>query len=124
MTNSDEASICEVEFGTQISKLVVAISDDESVSEADRLSLFTTNCDSYVVLTTGKTGKPNMAIEREADELTKADLITHRVDVEKAMFKELANWMELGALKQRGRQGCTYLMDSRWIIRWKKQSDG
>eukprot|EP00959_Pyramimonas_sp_CCMP1952_P093897 1964359-Pyramimonas_sp.AAC.1 len=40
------------------------------------------------------------------------------------MSKELGNWIEFGALKQRSRRGCTNLMDSRWVIRWKKQPDG
>eukprot|EP00959_Pyramimonas_sp_CCMP1952_P029482 619263-Pyramimonas_sp.AAC.1 len=64
-----------------------------------------------------------MVIEREADELNKDDLIKHRVEVEKAMSKEPGNWIELGALKQRSRRGCTNLMDSRWVTRWKKQPD-
>ena len=78
----------------------------------------------YVVLAVSSSGKTKMVVERAANELTKEDLIKHSVDVEKAMAKELGNWMELGALQQRSRQGCTNLMDSRWVIRWKKQTDG
>ena len=51
-------------------------------------------------------------------------MFKQRVAVEKSMIEEFGAGMELGALKQRERKGCANLMDSRCVIRWKRQPDG
>ncbi|CAK0851968.1 unnamed protein product [Prorocentrum cordatum] len=119
-----ETQALEVEFGSEISRLVIMTSDTHDFPKSEIFSLFANDERHRIILPVNSTGKTKMVIEREADELNKEDLIKHRVEVEKAMSKELGNWIELGALKQRSRQGCTNLMDSRWVIRWKKQPDG
>ena len=47
-----------------MSKLVVLTMDDHALPETDRLSLFTADCNHYVVLTTGQAGKAKVVIER------------------------------------------------------------
>ncbi|CAK0892089.1 unnamed protein product, partial [Prorocentrum cordatum] len=119
-----EMQVLEVEFESEISRLVIMTTDARDLPKSEIFSLFANDEGHRVILSVNSTGKTKMVIEREADELNKDDLIKHRVEVEKAMPKELGNWIELGALKQRSRLGCTNLMDSRWVIRWKKQPDG
>ena len=63
-------------------------------------------------------------IQKEADELTKEDLIKHKDKVDTAILKELANWLELGALQKRLRKGSQDLMTSQWVIRGKRMADG
>ncbi|CAK0873269.1 unnamed protein product [Prorocentrum cordatum] len=119
-----EMQVLEVEFESEISRLVIMTTDAHDLPKSEIFSLFANDGGHRVILSVNSTGKTKMVIEREADELNKDDLIKHRVEVEKAMSKELGNCIELGALKQRSRLGCTNLMDSRWVIRWKKQPDG
>eukprot|EP00959_Pyramimonas_sp_CCMP1952_P236522 4942828-Pyramimonas_sp.AAC.1 len=115
--------VLEVEFESEISRLVILTIDEHKLPKSEIFFLFANDGGHRVILSVNSTGKTKMVIEREAGELNKDDLIKHRVEVEKAMSKELGNWIELGALKQRSRIGCTNLMDSRWVIRWKKQPD-
>ena len=63
-------------------------------------------------------------IEREADALTPEQLKTHAKEVDEACLGELKKWCNLGALKVRNRQGSPNVMDSRWVIRFKRMPDG
>ena len=63
-------------------------------------------------------------IERGADSLTKEQLMKHAKGVEEACLLELRKWVNLGALKIRPRVGSPNIMDSRWVIRFKRMPDG
>ena len=63
-------------------------------------------------------------IEREADSLTPAQLKEHALAVDEACLSELKKWTSLGALKIRKRLGSPNVMDSRWVIRFKRTPDG
>ena len=67
--------------------------------------------------------KGKAVIAREADELSTEDIKRHQKGVDDACLGELKNWLDLGALKMRERKGCTNLMTSRWVIRWKRKPD-
>eukprot|EP00959_Pyramimonas_sp_CCMP1952_P229373 4796019-Pyramimonas_sp.AAC.1 len=109
-----------------MSRLIVLGADDRDcpMTAAHVAALFAADRAPYVVLAASSPGKTKIAIEREADEPAKEDLVKHRVEVGKARLKELGNRTELGALKQRGRRGCASQMDFRWVMRWKKQTHG
>ena len=62
-------------------------------------------------------------IEREADSLTPEQLKTHAKEVDEACLSELRKWVNLGALKIRNRAGSPNIMDSRWVIRFKRMPD-
>ncbi|CAK0852694.1 unnamed protein product, partial [Prorocentrum cordatum] len=81
----------EVEFCSEISRLVIMTSGDHMLPKSEIFSLFAEDGGHCVVLAVSSTGKTKMVIEREADELTKDDLIKYRVEVEKAMLQELGN---------------------------------
>ena len=63
-------------------------------------------------------------IEREADALTPDQLKEHAAAVAESCLSELRKWTNLGALKIRDRLGSPNVMDSRWVIRFKKMPDG
>ena len=63
-------------------------------------------------------------IEREADSLTPEQLKTHAKEVDEACLSELRKWVNLGALKISNRVGSPNIMDSRWVIRFKRMPDG
>ena len=80
--------------------------------------------DSIAVFKLSKKKRLEPVIEKEADELSKENLLKHRNKVDKAILKELKNWLDLGALQKRLRKGCANLMTARWVIRWKRMADG
>ena len=63
-------------------------------------------------------------IEREAGSLTPEQLKTHAKEVDEACLSELRKWVKLGAFKIRNRVGSPNIMDSRWVIRFKRMPDG
>ena len=63
-------------------------------------------------------------IQREADTLTPQQLKGNATAVDQACISELLKWTSLGALKIRKRAGCPNIMDSRWVIRFKRMPDG
>ena len=48
----------------------------------------------------------------------------HAKEVDEACLSELRKWVNLGALKIRNRVGSPNIMDSRWVIRFKRMPDG
>ena len=72
-----------------------------------------------------ETGRAFQAcIEREADALIPQQLTKHAKEVDEACSSELKKWASPGALKIRDRRGCPNIMDSQWVIRFKRMPDG
>ena len=61
---------------------------------------------------------------RAYDELSSAELIKHKKEVDEAKAKELKSWVDMGTciVEPRGKTG--NLVKSRWVLRWKKFHDG
>ena len=117
MTASGKQTVVEVEFEMPafMAKLVTDVGMDDVRDIGD---------DSLVAFKMNKQRKLEPVIDKEADELTADDIKRHQAEVDKAIIKELTSWIELGALQQRLRKGCTNLMTARWVIRWKRMADG
>ena len=116
----------ELEIDYPISMLVEGLVDDpngliginyQSIDEPGRRQRI---CPSLPMFLSNK----QSCIEREADSLTKEQLIEHADEVDQACLAELLKWITLGALKMRDRLGSPNIMDSRWVIRFKRMPTG
>ena len=64
-------------------------------------------------------------IERDTDDLTNEELITHREAVTTAIATEVKTWQHYKCFPRRAKQGARNVIDCRWVIKWKfVQDDG
>ena len=63
-------------------------------------------------------------IMKEEDELTAADKVTYKTDLEVAMIKEIKSWSSLGTWRPQSRKEIGNIIDARWVLRWKRGPDG
>ena len=62
-------------------------------------------------------------ITKDVDELTKAEVLANKTEVESSQLKELLSFCELDAIVL-GTKGSTQnCMTSRWVIRWKMKEN-
>ena len=57
--------------------------------------------------------------DRDTDDLTKEELITHRDAVTAAIAKELKTWQHYKCFSRRPKQGARNVIDCRWVIKWQ-----
>ena len=105
MKNAQIATEIELEIRREMALLVTDLIDGD-LGDLPK--------DSIAIFKLSKKKRLEPVIEKEADELSKEDLLKHRDKVDKDILKELKNLLDLGALQKRLRKGCANLMTARW----------
>ena len=60
-----------------------------------------------------------VVIEREMNVLTAEELRAHKAEVNTACLDEIKRWLSMDMFERSKRRDATYLVDSRWVIKFK-----
>ena len=103
----------EIEFPWPFSKLVTGLPRSPLSGET-------------VYFKVQQPGIKKAVIERDTDNLTKAEELEHKEEMAAAILKELQTWQHYKCFSRRSRQTARNIIDSRWVTKWKwvKMPDG
>jgi hypothetical protein len=60
-----------------------------------------------------------VVIEREMNVLTAEEIRAHKAEVNTAYLDEIKRWLSMDMFERSKRRDATYLVDSRWVIKFK-----
>ena len=66
-------------------------------------------------------GTKKAVIERDTDNLTAQEMVTHRAELAAAMLKELQTWQKFNCFSRKPRAQARNIIDCRWVLKWKHE---
>ena len=62
-------------------------------------------------------------VQRDDDDLTAAEIIQYKDEIDAAMLQELKTWKKFNCFSRKARRDAKNIIDCRWVLKWKWDYD-